>query len=251
MFSAVSRISPLEPALTYPLPAGYSLDNLLFSHWLTSACSNWKSGWKPRYVRSASCSSFLASCLLLLSGDVEVNPGPGPRHPCGSCSKAVSSYQRGIFFVSYVITGTTQTALTCQMRSTPDLAPVMKACTVRSVSKRLLLSIIPQSFHVWRRLTSMTPLPPPACTTLTTHPHSSRSSCQLPQSCRISNPSEPTLPPANPMLYKEQFKCWVMLNRGSRYCLIYVEEHATTAVISILSDCIVVWYEDLTVAQAY
>ena len=65
-----------------------------------------------------------------------------------------------VFFVSHVTT-----VLACQMRNTPDLVPVMKAVAVKSVSKRLFLSIIhvPQSFHVWRRLMSMTPpLPLPA-----------------------------------------------------------------------------------------
>ena len=42
-------------------------------------------------------SSFLACCLILLSGDIELNPGPGPRHPCGSCSLPVKSNQRGIY----------------------------------------------------------------------------------------------------------------------------------------------------------
>ena len=42
--------------------------------------------------------SLLSSWLLLLAGDVEVNPGPkaGVRHPCGVCSKAVRSNQKAI-----------------------------------------------------------------------------------------------------------------------------------------------------------
>ena len=41
--------------------------------------------------------SLLSIWLLLLAGDVEVNPGPrGVRHPCGVCSKAVRSNQKTI-----------------------------------------------------------------------------------------------------------------------------------------------------------
>ena len=124
VFSAVSRTSPsLEPGLTYCPPVSDLPDNLRFSPSLVNIgvhnlmCFNWRRGWKLRYLHSASHSSFLTSCLLLLSGDVEVNPRSGPRHPCGSCSKAVRSSQRG----SHVTTGTctTRAILACQMRSTP------------------------------------------------------------------------------------------------------------------------------------
>ena len=50
-----------------------------------------------RLYRPVNRSSFLSLCLILLSGDIELNPGPGPHHPCGSCARAVRSCQRGIF----------------------------------------------------------------------------------------------------------------------------------------------------------
>ena len=34
--------------------------------------------------------------LLILSGDIELNPGPGPKFPCGICCKAVKSNQKAI-----------------------------------------------------------------------------------------------------------------------------------------------------------
>ena len=46
--------------------------------------------------------SYISSCipisslLILLSGDVESNPGPGPKFPCGVCSRAVKLNQKGI-----------------------------------------------------------------------------------------------------------------------------------------------------------
>ena len=102
VFSVVSRIFPsLEPAVTYPQSAGDSPDNLRFSPTLANISvhdlvrSNWKSGWKRLYLRSASCSSFFASCLLLLSGDIEMNPGP-VKYPCTVCTKVVRSDQRAI-----------------------------------------------------------------------------------------------------------------------------------------------------------
>ena len=46
--------------------------------------------------------SYISSCipisslLTLLSGDVESNPGPGPKFPCGVCSRAVKLNRKGI-----------------------------------------------------------------------------------------------------------------------------------------------------------
>ena len=41
--------------------------------------------------------SLLSVCLLLLAGDVEVNPGPSKwKFPCGVCSALVRSNQRGV-----------------------------------------------------------------------------------------------------------------------------------------------------------
>ena len=48
--------------------------------------------------RRSSCSGVLCSCnslylsklfILLLSGDVHLNPGPTTRYPCGMCSRPV------------------------------------------------------------------------------------------------------------------------------------------------------------------
>ena len=36
------------------------------------------------------------SLLLLLAGDIEVNPGPSYKHPCSPCDKPVKSNQDGI-----------------------------------------------------------------------------------------------------------------------------------------------------------
>ena len=58
-------------------------------------CSNWKTGHSLLHPTGRP-PSLLSSILLLIAGDVEVNPGPA-KHPCGSCSKAVKSNQRGIF----------------------------------------------------------------------------------------------------------------------------------------------------------
>ena len=82
----------LDPALTYPLPAGDPPDNLLSRlsrHCLHDLmCSNRKSGWKPQIYALPVVRRFsrLAYCY---SGEVEGNPGPGPHHPYGYCSKAV------------------------------------------------------------------------------------------------------------------------------------------------------------------
>lgn len=46
--------------------------------------------------RDRTPSSFLVLSLLLLSGNVELNPGPHYKHPCGSCTKPVKPNQRGV-----------------------------------------------------------------------------------------------------------------------------------------------------------
>ena len=46
--------------------------------------------------RDRTPSSFLVLSLLLLSGNVELNPGPHYKHPCGSCTKPVKTNQRGV-----------------------------------------------------------------------------------------------------------------------------------------------------------
>ena len=45
------------------------------------------------FVRSK---SYLLLNLLLLCGDIDTNPGPNWKYPCGSCKKPVKSNQHGI-----------------------------------------------------------------------------------------------------------------------------------------------------------
>ena len=59
--------------------------------------------WSPRSRRLAifspkenTLTGRLLLSLLLLNGNIEVNPGPKLRYPCGMCSKAVTRNQRGI-----------------------------------------------------------------------------------------------------------------------------------------------------------
>ena len=61
-------------------------------------CSKWtlRSG-HSRSLRVCRPTSLFSAVILLLAGDIETNPGPGPKHPCATCSKAVKSNQRGIF----------------------------------------------------------------------------------------------------------------------------------------------------------
>ena len=46
--------------------------------------------------RDSTPSSFLVLSLLLLSGNVELNPCPHYKHPCGSCTKPVKINKRGV-----------------------------------------------------------------------------------------------------------------------------------------------------------
>ena len=58
-------------------------------------CSNWKPG--HLFLRpTGSRPSLFSFILLLIAGDVQINPGPA-KHPCASCSKPVKSNQCGIF----------------------------------------------------------------------------------------------------------------------------------------------------------
>ena len=94
------------------------------------------------------CQSLIVSCLLLLSEDVEVNPGPGPRHHVAPAPNQCSN-QNGIFCglcYSWYHTSFTGNA------NKPGLAQVMKVDVARSVIKKLFLSIIPLFFHVQRKL---------------------------------------------------------------------------------------------------
>lgn len=47
---------------------------------------------KPASYNSGS----LALCLIILSGDISLNPGPQYRHPRGTCSRPVKSNQKGL-----------------------------------------------------------------------------------------------------------------------------------------------------------
>ncbi len=46
--------------------------------------------------RDRTPSSFLVLSLLLLSGNVELNPSPHYKYPCGSCTKPVKPNRRGV-----------------------------------------------------------------------------------------------------------------------------------------------------------
>ena len=106
-FSVASRFNPspnsvpVHPRSGSDLPTASRLSpSLNNTSALDLVCSNWSPTWRLDRLRPTNRSprsSLLASCLLLLSGDVEANPGPGPRYPCGSCSKGVRSSQQGIF----------------------------------------------------------------------------------------------------------------------------------------------------------
>ncbi|XP_048586113.1 uncharacterized protein LOC125568277 [Nematostella vectensis] len=51
---------------------------------------------KMNVGRSSSEHKHLLLCLLLLGGDIQLNPGPKLKFPCGSCNKPVKSNQKGI-----------------------------------------------------------------------------------------------------------------------------------------------------------
>lgn len=51
------------------------------------------------HLRVPPCTQLLAVCTILLSGDVELNPGPPRRnykYPCGACAGPVSSNQKAV-----------------------------------------------------------------------------------------------------------------------------------------------------------
>ena len=93
--SFVSRISPLLPdAANSRKVSSESISYICFAPSgidvgiLDLVGSNWSC--RPfRYLRSTHRSSFLLICLILLTGDIKLNPGPGPRHPCGSYAIAL------------------------------------------------------------------------------------------------------------------------------------------------------------------
>ena len=92
----VARVSP--PSLS---PTSEPFCNIRLAPEVTAVslqelvCSNWKPG--HLFLRpTGSRPSLFSSILLLIAGDVQVNPGPA-KHPCASCSKPVKSNQRGIF----------------------------------------------------------------------------------------------------------------------------------------------------------
>ena len=97
IFSVLLRISPPELARTSPYEANSPMSYLRFAPPVVQfgtqdlVWSVWNSG---RRLSSARHVSYYTACLLLLSGNIEVNPGP--KHPCGFCSRSVRSNQRGI-----------------------------------------------------------------------------------------------------------------------------------------------------------
>ena len=96
-------------------------------------CSKWTL--RPGHSRSPRVCrpSFLFSVvILLLTGDIETNPGPGPKHPCATSSKAVKSNQR----VRCATNGTMPNALVCVSQSTNDRLSVMKAGAVIALTRR-------------------------------------------------------------------------------------------------------------------
>ena len=97
VFAIATRISPVpEPARSCSQSSEDSLYTLRFSPslFVVTVHDTVRTNWNPgRCLRPCSRTSFIVACLLLLSGDVEINPGTGPRYPCGSCSKAVRSNQ--------------------------------------------------------------------------------------------------------------------------------------------------------------
>lgn len=67
------------------------------SHWVKLAVSWQKRLTKQSAILKSSCRSgavFLN--LLLLCGDLSLNPGPGVKHPCGVCVKPVKSNQKAV-----------------------------------------------------------------------------------------------------------------------------------------------------------
>ena len=97
----ISRIPPsLKMSQTASESAVYLRDDLRFAPDIgvqELVCFNWIGLSSRRPLCFSSRPSFLSLCLVLLSGDIEQIPGPGPCHPCGSCSRAVRANQRGIF----------------------------------------------------------------------------------------------------------------------------------------------------------
>ena len=61
-----------------------------FKAFTSSYCNQRRS---TMFVRSK---SYLLLNLLLLCGDIDTNPGPNWKYPCGSCKKPVKSNQHGI-----------------------------------------------------------------------------------------------------------------------------------------------------------
>ena len=57
---------------------------------------------------------ILLLSLLLLGGDIQLNPGPNWKFPCGSCNKPVKKNQKGSNVIT-VIYGITQNAAPLEM----------------------------------------------------------------------------------------------------------------------------------------
>ena len=103
LVSVVSRLHPsLKSTQTASETSAYILRGLRFTSTTVDigvqelVCFHW-SCISRRPLHFSSRPSYLSLCLTLLSGDIELNPGPGLRHPCGSYSRAVRANERGIF----------------------------------------------------------------------------------------------------------------------------------------------------------
>ena len=106
VFFAIRRISPTSrdnPQCT--TNTGEAPDTIRFApvHLYVQSCEA-VAALSPNFfhrrlsIFKLSRHSLLSTSLLLLAGDIEVNPGPKARvrHPCGVCSKAVRSNQKAI-----------------------------------------------------------------------------------------------------------------------------------------------------------
>ena len=101
LFALFIRLSLLQSHKTN-LRCIYSHTNLTSSvgttsHWVKLAVFWQKRLTKHSAILKSSCRSgavFLN--LLLLCGDVSLNPGPGVKHPCGVCVKPVRSNQKAV-----------------------------------------------------------------------------------------------------------------------------------------------------------
>ena len=85
--------------------------------------------------RDRTSSSFLVLSPLLLSGNVELNPGPHYKHPCGCCTKPVKANQRGIWYHTRRMLMSSDTY---EGLATPSAVWICSSCGVPNFSSNLL-----------------------------------------------------------------------------------------------------------------